>query len=48
MVKDGELAIATVMSVTLAMDHRSVDGATGARFIQAFKNIIEDPISLML
>lgn len=47
-VKDGELAIATVMSVTLAMDHRCVDGATGARFIQAFKNIIEDPISLML
>jgi len=47
-VKDGELRIATVMTVTLAMDHRCVDGATGARFIQAFKEIIEDPIPLML
>ena len=47
-VKDGELAIATVMSVTLAMDHRCVDGAIGARFIQAFKAVIEDPISLIL
>jgi pyruvate dehydrogenase E2 component (dihydrolipoamide acetyltransferase) len=45
---DGELAIATVMSVTLAMDHRCVDGAIGARFIQAFKQIIEDPIAIIL
>jgi len=47
-VKNGELVIATVMTVTLAMDHRCVDGAIGARFIQAFKNVIQDPISLML
>jgi len=47
-VVEGELAIATVMSVTLAMDHRCVDGAIGARFIQAFKQIIEDPISIIL
>jgi pyruvate dehydrogenase E2 component (dihydrolipoamide acetyltransferase) len=47
-IKEGELAVATVMSVTLAMDHRCVDGVVGARFIQAFKNTIEDPISLML
>lgn len=47
-IKNGELAIATVMSVTLAMDHRCVDGVIGARFIQAFKQVIEDPISLML
>ena len=45
---DGELSIATVMSVTLAMDHRCVDGAIGARFIKAFKEIIEDPISIIL
>jgi len=47
-VKNGELAIATVMTVTLAMDHRCVDGAIGAKFIKAFKNVIQDPISLML
>lgn len=47
-VKDGELAIATVMTVTLAMDHRCVDGAVGAAFIKVFKETIEDPISLML
>jgi pyruvate dehydrogenase E2 component (dihydrolipoamide acetyltransferase) len=47
-VVDGELSITTVMTVTLAMDHRCVDGAIGARFIKAFKEIIEDPISLML
>ena len=45
--KDGALAVATVMSCTLACDHRVVDGAAGARWIQAFKKIIEAP-SLML
>jgi pyruvate dehydrogenase E2 component (dihydrolipoamide acetyltransferase) len=45
---NGELAIATVMTVTLAMDHRCVDGAIGARFLKAFKEIIEDPISIIL
>lgn len=47
-VVEGELSIATVMSVTLAMDHRCVDGAIGARFIKAFKETIEDPISIIL
>jgi len=47
-VKNGEITVATVMSVTLAMDHRCVDGAIGARFIQAFKQVIEDPMTLML
>lgn len=45
---NGELSVATVMTVTLAMDHRCVDGAIGAQFIQAFKGIIEDPLSLLL
>ena len=45
---NGELSVATVMTVTLAMDHRCVDGAIGAQFIQAFKRIIEDPLSLLL
>lgn len=47
-VKDGALAIATVMSATLSVDHRVVDGALGAQYMQAFKALVEDPISLML
>jgi pyruvate dehydrogenase E2 component (dihydrolipoamide acetyltransferase) len=47
-VKNGALAIATVMSVTLSVDHRVVDGALGAEWLQAFKKLVEDPISLML
>jgi len=47
-VKDGALAIATVMSCTLSVDHRVVDGAVGAEFMAAFKKLIEDPLSMML
>jgi len=47
-VKAGALAVATVMSCTLACDHRVVDGATGARWMQAFKKIIEAPAMLAL
>jgi pyruvate dehydrogenase E2 component (dihydrolipoamide acetyltransferase) len=46
-VKDGQLAAATVMTVTLTCDHRVVDGATGARFLQAFKPLIEDPVAML-
>ena len=47
-VRNGELAIATVMSVTLTCDHRVVDGAIGARFLQAFKTLIEDPLTMIV
>jgi pyruvate dehydrogenase E2 component (dihydrolipoamide acetyltransferase) len=47
-VKDGALAIATVMSCTLSVDHRVVDGAVGAEFLAAFKKLIEDPMAMML
>ncbi|RYF97909.1 MAG: pyruvate dehydrogenase complex dihydrolipoamide acetyltransferase, partial [Caulobacteraceae bacterium] len=47
-VKNGQLAIATVMSVTLTCDHRVVDGAIGARWLQAFKVLIEDPITMIV
>jgi pyruvate dehydrogenase E2 component (dihydrolipoamide acetyltransferase) len=47
-VKNGALAIATVMSCTLACDHRVIDGAVGAEWIQAFKKIIEAPGMLAL
>ena len=47
-VKDGALAIATMMTCTLAVDHRVVDGALGAEYLATFKALIEDPIGMML
>ena len=47
-VKDGALAIATVMTCTLSVDHRIVDGALAAEWIAEFKRIVEQPLSLML
>ena len=47
-VRDGQLAVATVMSCTLSVDHRVVDGAVGAEFLQAFKTLIEQPYSLVV
>ncbi|MCA0449905.1 MAG: pyruvate dehydrogenase complex dihydrolipoamide acetyltransferase [Proteobacteria bacterium] len=47
-VKNGALAIATVMSCTLSVDHRVVDGAVGAEFLSAFKKIVEDPLAMLL
>jgi pyruvate dehydrogenase E2 component (dihydrolipoamide acetyltransferase) len=47
-VKNGALAIATVMSCTLSCDHRAVDGAVGAQFLAAFKQLIEDPLTMLL
>jgi pyruvate dehydrogenase E2 component (dihydrolipoamide acetyltransferase) len=47
-VKNGQLAVATVMSCTLSVDHRVVDGAVGAEYLQAFKNIIENPLMMLL
>ena len=45
---DGNLAVATVMSVTLSADHRAVDGSVGARWLQAFKGFIENPVTMLL
>jgi pyruvate dehydrogenase E2 component (dihydrolipoamide acetyltransferase) len=47
-VKDGALAIQTMMSCTLTCDHRVVDGALGAQFLGVIKKLIEDPLSMML
>lgn len=47
-VKDGAVAIATVMTCTLSVDHRVVDGAVGAEFLGAFKQLIEDPMTMLL
>lgn len=47
-VRDGALAVATLMNCTMSCDHRVVDGAVGAEFLAAFKGYIEDPITMLL
>jgi pyruvate dehydrogenase E2 component (dihydrolipoamide acetyltransferase) len=47
-VVDGQLAIGQRMKVTLSCDHRVVDGATAAQFLQTFKRLLEQPLKLML
>jgi len=47
-VVDGKVEVATVMTVTMSCDHRVIDGATGARFLQSFKAAVEDPASMLL
>ena len=45
-VEDGELAVGTRMKVTLSCDHRAVDGAMGAEFLQHLKRLLENPVLL--
>jgi len=47
-VRDGALAVATVMSCTLSADHRVVDGALGAEFLAAFRKLVEHPLTMLL
>jgi len=47
-VKDGELAVGNVMKLTLSCDHRVVDGATGAKFLQTVKSLLEDPVRMLV
>ncbi len=47
-VKDGALAIASAMSLTLSCDHRCIDGALGAKFLGLVKSLLEDPMSILL
>jgi pyruvate dehydrogenase E2 component (dihydrolipoamide acetyltransferase) len=39
---------ATIMTVTMSCDHRVIDGATGARFLQSFKQFVEEPAAMLL
>lgn len=47
-VKDGALAIATMMSITLSTDHRAIDGALAAQVVQTLKNMIENPLGMLV
>ena len=47
-VTDGQLGVATIMTITLAADHRCIDGAVGAEFLAAFKGLIERPIKILI
>ncbi len=47
-VRDNEIVIRQVMRVTMSCDHRIIDGATGARFLQTFKKILENPLYLVV
>lgn len=40
--------VAPIMTATLSCDHRVIDGAVGAQYLQAFKNIVENPLALLL
>ena len=47
-VKDGELAVGNIMKVTLSCDHRIVDGASGAQFLQTLRSFIENPVRILV
>ncbi len=47
-VRNGKVEVATMMTVTMSCDHRAIDGALGARFLEAFKAFVEYPPSMLL
>ena len=47
-VKEGKIVVGNTMKLTLACDHRSVDGATGSAFLKTLRNLIENPIGILL
>jgi pyruvate dehydrogenase E2 component (dihydrolipoamide acetyltransferase) len=47
-VRDGEIVVRSIMNVTMSCDHRVVDGATGSKFLQTFRQMLEDPAMMLL
>lgn len=47
-VRDGEITIRNIMNVTMSCDHRVIDGATGAKFLQTFKQMLENPVLMLM
>ena len=46
-VRDGQVVVRSIMSVTMSCDHRVIDGATGAKFLQTFKAMLENPVLML-
>jgi pyruvate dehydrogenase E2 component (dihydrolipoamide acetyltransferase) len=46
--QDGQVKSSKIMKVTMSCDHRVVDGATGAKFLQTFKQFLENPLAMLL
>ena len=46
-VRDSQIVIRSMMKLTLACDHRTVDGATGAQFLQTLKTYLEHPVTML-
>jgi pyruvate dehydrogenase E2 component (dihydrolipoamide acetyltransferase) len=46
-VKNGQIVVGNTMKVTLACDHRTVDGATGAQFLQTLRTYLENPVTML-
>ncbi|MDY6026080.1 dihydrolipoamide acetyltransferase family protein, partial [Bergeyella zoohelcum] len=47
-VKDGQIVVGNTMKISMACDHRVIDGATGAQFLQTFKTYLEQPLTMLL
>lgn len=47
-IENGEIAVATIMNVTLSCDHRAVDGAVGAEFLKALRKFVEHPVAMLM
>jgi pyruvate dehydrogenase E2 component (dihydrolipoamide acetyltransferase) len=47
-VRDGEIVVRNIMNVTMSCDHRVIDGATGAKFLQTFKQMLENPVLMLM
>jgi pyruvate dehydrogenase E2 component (dihydrolipoamide acetyltransferase) len=47
-VREGEVVVKNIMNVTMSCDHRVIDGATGAKFLQTFKQMLENPILMLM
>ncbi len=47
-VEDGQVVVRPLMKVTMSCDHRVIDGATGARFLQTLKEMLEEPATILV
>ena len=47
-VRSGEIVVRNIMTVTMSCDHRAIDGATGAKFLQTFRQMLENPILMLM